>query len=798
MPRVLEGIRVVDLSSGPAAGFATTVLADFGADVVKVEPPGGDRFRSLAAAPLWLRGKRSVVLDLAAAEGRERMQGLVRGADVVVVSGPPGRAARLGADPEQLLRLNPALIHCSLSGWGPRGAYANLPAYEGLIAAKSGRMAVFGGLRRREGPSFAAVPIATHAAAQGAVQGILAALLARERSGEGQRVETSLLRALLPYDLAQLLLVQLAERGEVGHDPAAMGGGMPTLNYHPIATSDGRWIQCGNLLEHLFFAFLDSIDLLGELLAEERFQGTPATWPSEVIEEARDRILLRVRERTAEEWMEAFRANGNVAAEPYLTTQEALFHPELVANGDVVEHEHPELGTVRQIGPIAELPATPGSVQRPAPAVGAHTDEVLAEEVRSVRVSPRGDAPPRGRPLDGVTVLEVATIIAAPLGASMLADLGARVIKVEPIGGDPYRRLLPGGLLAVKTNAGKESICLDLKSQEGRGVVRDLMARSDALIHNFRPGVPERLGIGYEQARSVRPDIVWVSANGYGPHCPAAARPSAHPVPGATMGGATYQAGAGMPPERAESLPELREAARQLMRANEPNPDPNTSVVIATATLLGLWAQARLGIGQPVYVNMLVANAWANGDDFLSYAGKPRRPAVDADLLGTGPLYRLYRARTGWVFLAIGSDAEWGRFVASVGRAGLDRADPDLAEGLAPMFAERDADDWEKQLTAEGVGCVRADSVYPGGFFANDAHARQNQLATPTQHARLGEIRRWGPLVTCGGGAESYGPGALAGDHTDSLLAELGRDATEIARLGAAGVVESEPVRLES
>jgi crotonobetainyl-CoA:carnitine CoA-transferase CaiB-like acyl-CoA transferase len=803
MPAALSGLRVLDLTSGPVGGFATVVLADFGADVIKIERPGGDPFRSLAAAPLWLRGKRSATLDLTTDAGRACLHERVLGADVVLVSGRPGRAERLGADAGTLCGLNPGLVHCSISGFGPRGAYASYPAYDGVVAAKVGRMNVFTGQLPRSGPSFAAVPVASHTAAQGAAQGVLAALIARETSGRGARVETSLLQALLPYDLAELLLVQLAEqRGERPPGPETMGGGMPTLNYHPIMASDGRWIQLGNLLEHLFYAFLDATDLLPEMIGEERFQGSPAVWTPETIEEARDRILLRVRERPADEWMERFRQNGNVAAEPWLTAQEALDHPELVANGDVIEHVHPDLGVVRQIGPIAELRETPAAPGGPMHAPGEDTDPVL-DETPEPRAHASGSAAPRGRPLEGVTVLEVATIIAAPLGTSMLADLGARVIKVEALDGDPYRHLLPGGLLAVKTNAGKQSICIDLKSERGREIVQKLVARADALVHNFRPGVPERLGFDYETARAIRPDLVWVSANGYGPHCPAARRPSAHPVPGATMGGATFQAGVGMPPTDCADVAELREGARRLMRANEPNPDPNTSVIIATATLLGLLARARHGVGQDLYVNMLVANAWANGDDFLSYAGKPDRPEVDADLLGLGATYRLYPVRESWVFLALVTDGEWSRFCSAAAPALARDArfatrevrrqhDDALATELSQILAGRTADDWEKLLTAVDVGCVRADASGPGAFFAGDDHARENGLTAECHHARFGDMKRWGPIVTCDGGPSDLGPGALAGEHTDALLTELGYSAADITRLRTDRIVASE------
>jgi len=803
---VLAGVRILDLSTGPVGGFATMVLADFGADVVKVEPPGGDRFRAFATSPLWLRGKRSAVIDLSTDAGRKRAHSLIETADALVVSGPPGRASRWGLDADGAFRLNPALVHCAITPWGGRGPYAELPGYEGLVAAKSGRMLSFAAQVRREGPVYAAVQVASHAASQGAVQGVLAALLARDRSGRGQRVETSLLQGMLPYDLWAALLHQLLTRSKLPPpDPKRVGGDMPTLNYHPVLARDDRWIQCGNLLEHLFLSFLDAIELLAELLADEAFRSPPATWSWDTIERARDRILLRIREKTAAEWMEIFRRNGNVAAEPFLDPREALDLPDLVDNGAVVEVDDPERGRVRQIGPIARLTETPAVPVRRAPRVGEHTDEVLSETRARPEYAPLEVSTAAG-PLADIFVLEIATVIAAPLATSLLADLGARVIKVEPITGDPYRHLLPNGELAVKTNAGKESICIDLKSEQGRDLLRKLVRRADALVHNFRPGVPERLGFGYDQARELRPGIVWVALNGYGPDGPSARRPATHPVMGAAAGGAGYQAGAALTVQ-CRTLEEIREISRQLGRANEANPDPSSSVVGASAILLALLASKRHAIGQAVFVDMLTANAWANGDYFLQYAGKPPRPPLDPDLYGLEACYRLYAAKEGWVFLAVPSDRDFARFCAAVdrddlaqdprfaGREARRQNDEALAAEIASLFRQRDANTWEKHLTERKVGCVRADGASVGEFFTQDPHVLANGLAPRCEHARFGPLRRWGPLATVDGALPYYGPSPLAGEHTDALLEELGHTAAEIAQLREAGVVASEPTQ---
>ena len=831
-----EALRVIDLSSGQTGGVTTMVLADFGADVIKVEPPGGDPRRDEPAAPMWLRGKRSVEFDLATPEGRERLHGLVRGADVVVTSYGPGDAEPLAADYATLSALNAGLVYCSITGWGPRGPYARYPADERLVAAKSGRMQAFAGVVRRDGPAFEAVRVGTHAATQSALAGILGALLVRDRLGRGQLVETSLLRGMLPYDFRTLIHSQLLPRYPelLAADPYARfsADAMPSLGYQPVMTSDGRWIQFANLLEHLLHSSLVAMDLAEDVLANARYEGTPNGLTEEAREEVRNIMLERVRERPAAEWMERFQENGNVAAEVVGTAQEALRHPDMVANREVVDVEHPRLGTVRQLGLLARLTETPGEVSAPGPEPGAHTAEVLAEPPRPAWSPPAATAGAGGsdgkapaHPLEGVTVLEFATIIAAPLGAALLGDMGARVIKVEPTnGGDPIRWLgvgLGAMFSAAKMTASKESICIDLKSEQGQAIVHRLIEDADVIIHNYRPGVPERLGIGYEQARALKPDIVWLSMNGYGPDGPGAQRPAAHPIPGAVCGGALMQSGAAWPPAEVESIDALREASRWFSRANEGNPDPNTSVVVASAAMLGLVARQHTGQGQRIYLSMLGANGYANAEDFLSYEGKPARAQVDAQLCGTGALYRLYRAREGWVFLAVEEAAEeaphgaetaetWSALCAALGAHGLAgdarfataearrEHDAALAAELEAAFATRDADEWERLLTAAGVGCVRADGYASAGdFLLEDPHAEENDLLVEAHHAQWGPYRRWASPLSFSATPGRPRAGVLAGEHTDRLLEELGHSESEVARLRAEGVVWSgEPMEL--
>jgi len=712
------------------------------------------------------------VIDLSTDDGRRQARSLARAADVIVTSGSPSRIATWGLDWHSLAPDAPQLVHCAITGWGAKGPYRELPGYEGLVAAAAGRMASYDVQLRRGRPVFAALPVATHIASQSAVHGIVAALISRIKTGVGQPVEASLLQAHFPFDLMDLLTRQVDDE----YIPLRTRAPMPTLNYHPLRCADGTWIQCGNLLEHLFYSFLDAIGLLGELLADERFQGSPAEWTPESIEEVRDRMLTRMQEKPAADWMRVFAENGNVAAEPIVTAQSAIEHPDLVLGDALVMVDDPVVGATTQIGPIAKLTATPAIVDRAAPLVDTSTFEPTARHFAAV-TKPAATAA-AGRPLAGVTIIDLSAIIAGPLGVSMLADLGARVIKVEPFGGDPFR---------------------------GQKILHQLVADADVVVHNFREGVPDKLGLDWPTLKAINPKLIWAVVNGYGPDGPSAKRPATHPVMGASTGSVAYQAGDALTRD-CSTLDDVRETSRELMAANDANPDPNTSVVAASAILLALLGRDRHGVGQKVLVNMQVANAWANSDDFLRYDNKPDRLAVDADRLGLGATYRLYPAASGWVFLAAPTDEQFASFCVEAGRPDLaddDRFssaaarsdnDDELAAELSAAFAERSANEWQHALVAKGIGCVRADGIDVGEFLLNDEAVVANGWSPTVTHTRFGTHQRWGPTVTVGGVRDSYASAPLAGEHTDELLRELGYDDAAIAQLRLDKIVNSEPV----
>ena len=781
----LTGLRVLDLGNHPSTALASMVLADFGATVTAVAPAQGI-VATHPAAPMLLRGKH--VLPTAQGNDFERA---LAAADVVLTTLGPDDAAPA---------INERQVHLNISGWGMQGPYARYPMREGLVAARSGRMLEFEMQNGRRGPAYAAVQVATLAASQLGVQGILAALLTRDATGRGQRVETSLLQGLIPYDVLYLTRAHLEKRFPEQMPPQPGMSRPPILGYQPVQGTDGRWLQLGNIFDHLFNHYLELTGLSDVPPMQER--GKPnQSWTPESQDIVRFAMLKTMRERPAAEWMKLFNASGNVAAAPFQTTQEALDDPDMVIPGDVVDCAHPQLGAMRWLGPIAHFAATPARIRAVPDA--APDDE---SGKRPAAMPANSQSPARtssDTPLKGVTVLEFASVVATPLAMAGLSELGARIIKIEPIGGDPGRWLngmMSQHIIPVKPNAGKESICIELKSPKGREILDRLLPKADLIAHNFRPGVPEKLGFGYERARSFNPKVVWVSANGYHPSAPGADRPCAHPIPGAQCGGVLHQVGT--PLAATDDLDALVKGAFSLYRANDVNPDPNTSMIASSAALLGLHAARRLGIGQQINVDMMQASLYANFDDALRYAGKPPRAGVDADLRGLHALARLYTCRQGWIYIDIGGDDGFrelcaamkldalcadARFKTVVARRANDAA---LAEQLAAAFASDDAAAWEARLAQ--LGCVQADVADTGAFWHDDPHVKANGLVLPRDHPRFGPYLRHGPLMTFSDSAVHCGPGSLAGDHTDRLLQEIGYSAADIATLRAEKVVWSE------
>jgi crotonobetainyl-CoA:carnitine CoA-transferase CaiB-like acyl-CoA transferase len=801
---VLDGIRVLDLSWGFAGAMATLVLADYGAEVIRLEPPAGDPLRAEPGFALWGRGKRSVVLDFRSDSGRETARRLAQAADVVVASFRPGSAERLGLAYDDIAPTNPRLVYASITGFGTRGPLARLKGYEAIVMAKMGGLDHAGGMAPRAGPAYPAVPFASFGAAHTALHGILAALYVRERTGRGQLIETSLVQGLAAYDPWEGFLRVICEKFPQGYTPTppVSENGVPNTGFLfrllVCLTRDGRWLQFSQTSPHLFREFIDALGLAW-IWTHPRWATAP-DFESEADRSAFwDLLLCAAREKTLAEWQAVFAERPNVWAEIFRTTREAMDHPQMRHNGAVIRVDDPRGGPSEQLAPLVTMARTPARVRAPAPALGEHTAAVLGALDTTARAPtpPPAPAEPSGPPLAGVTVLELGLFYAAPYGPALLADLGARVIKIEPLGGEPMRHIMPiPDAGAAKVLQGKESVALDLATPEGRAIVHRLARQTDLVMVSYRGGVAAKLGVDYETLRRENPRLVYLSAPGYGVDGPCARKPAYAPTIGAAMGFARAQAGPGVPHGADLTLEEIRPASLRLGAAAQApgNADGCSALGVATALLLGLLARARTGEGQELRTSMLSTSAYAVSAECDAASGQAPHRTPDPLLLGLSALYRLYQTDDGWIFLACPQPHEWAPLCRALADASLaddvrfgtvaarEANDTALAATLEDVFRRRGAAAWESLCLAHDVACA---AVAPGPVAAQAmSHPlmRENGFLADAEHPIYGTYRRLAPLVRLAGTPSTAGPCTL-GEHTERVLGELGYDAAAIADL---------------
>jgi crotonobetainyl-CoA:carnitine CoA-transferase CaiB-like acyl-CoA transferase len=764
---VLTGVRVVDLTRGTAGPVAAATLAEYGADVLKVEPAVGDYGRAWPGFDLWNRNKRSITLDLSSEPGKRRLRELIASADVVIED------ARRGSATSAMVRdaaVESGVVHCRLTAFGPAPDPGPRPGYEGVVAAQAGLYLgideLFGAApgTPRDRPIFTIAPTNCFAAAHLCVQAVLASLVASRRGRAGSLIESSLLQG----GLAMLMRRAFARvDASTGRAPAK-GRSLTVqrgiaLTFLTVECADGRWLQMCARQDSHFFSWLRTIGL-GEAIEEPRYAGGPMRIPAlEDIGELERRIRAVMRAKSAGEWLRLFSAAG-VGADEFLTPGEFLAHPNTIANGFVTEWADTG-GTT--LAPPVTLTATPAVAPR-----HLRSGAFDWSSPRTVPGTPTPDTSDAG-PLAGLVILEVAYFLAAPLATTLLAELGARVIKVEPPGGDPWRRT---GTEVAHILHGKESIELDLKEPAGRDILHRLIARADALIQSFRPGVADRLGLGYEDCRRVNPGLVYVLSTGYGSRGPLAGQPAFHSTPNAWSGGGILQGGLGQPPVDCSY------------------PDPAAGLVNATALLLGLCARERGGDGQYIETSMVLSGAHVLSN-WYTLAGMDSFRPQDSLQRGLGACYRLYECRNGWIFVSAPSTAAWNSLVTSLGRPdcllaeepgswpGLLDATRRHEEQLEAAFADQDADEVVGRLSGLDFAVVRADSQ------PLEQYLEHYGLLAPASHPDFGDYWKLPAKFAVEGQRPAVGEAPRIGQHSTDIAAELGLDQATITSLVDQGVL---------
>ncbi len=810
----LAGLRVLDLSNSPAGAQASQTLADFGAEVVQVEPPGGSALRDLPSYPLICRGKSSMVLNLHDAGDAKLAREMALGADVVIETFRPGVMERLGLGYDDLAGANPRLVYGSVTGFGRKGPYADAKAYEALVMARVGALWASQGMVAREGPAHVSVPYCSYGASQQLLTGICAALHERQRSGDGQHVEATLVNGLASLGTWNWYLNVITSKFPDAFTPSSPYGkhGLPLspmVFMLLIALSgDGRWLQFSQVQLHLYMEMLKVMGL-DWMLQDQEWKD--AVWAADTPKtgEFWDKLYEAVQSKTLAEWNEVFENDHNVWAETMRRGSELLDHPQMQHLGAVVEIDDVERGVVRQPGPIVKMSNTPAVLGRGAPPLDADGAALRAapwEALGGMDVVAGAGSAPGERALGDVTLLELGTFFAAPFGGTVLREVGARVIKVEPMGGEPMRALLPFPEVgAAKCLQGKESICVDLSTDEGRAIVHALAKRSDIVLQSFRAGVAKRQCVDAATLRGINPDLVYLNSPGYGTDGPCGDRPAYAPTIGAGSGLVMRNIGTAIVERPGLTLKEIRADAMHLSGAGTTEyaqADGISALTAASAMTLGLLVRDRAGTSQEMLTTMLTSTAHALADDMVEYKDRPPTQGADPELLGYSALYRLYEATDDWVYLAAPHPGEWSALCAAlageVDLAGDPRfADEEtrvandavLAEVLAGVFAGRPAQHWEDTLLAADVGCVVAHREPPETVLQSVEFAGAADMLVEVEHPTFGEHVRLKPYIGFSRSETVAEPGSLAGQHTDAILAELGYSSEAIADLRERKVV---------
>jgi crotonobetainyl-CoA:carnitine CoA-transferase CaiB-like acyl-CoA transferase len=736
----LDGVRVVDLTGGIAGPVAGLLLADLGAAVVKVYPPGGGPSRDRPGLHMWDRGKRPAELDPARPADLAALDDLVRAADIVLVGTADGAACSYAdlrgrglapGEPACWIVMPPYLLGETPWAGGAESA--------GLLFAWLGH--AWNQASYADVPVDSVFPLALH------MQGIWAAITAVALlTGRGRGRRLAPLAVAGGAHGAQLVspggfAAGLAEPHV--HRPGGPGGALP--NYRCYRCADGRWLFFGAFtnafIERGFRAvgvdWILSDPRIGQDTGRVRLPANVG-W---IIGEL-DRAFAG---RPRAEWLALLTA-ADVPAAAAGESADWLDHEQVRAIGLRAERRNDAGEDIVMPGALIGLSDTPVTVGAPARTrYGALADLGSGWPPRPPGAGPAGPGPGEPElPLAGLRVLSLGTIIAGPYAATMLGELGADVVKVErPPRGDEFRVAHGGrgGAGFTVYNREQRSVLLDLTGEPGRGVFRRLVRSADVVVDNYRVGVLRRLGIDHDQLAAVNPLVTSVSISAFGEAGELSLRPGFDPVIQAMSGIMRTQGG----PDPADSPVFLTAPINDVLAA----------ALGALGACASLYARDRLGRGQQVTVTLCASSCLLQSEHIVRFPGAPPRPDGGRDFRGPGPLNRLYQATDGWVRLAATDPANEAAETAIVGAPG----ELTVAEIL-------------DRATAAGIPAVRARQSQE---LITDTQLIEHGLLTVAARDETGVTQvtpgRW--LEMPGLTTRPPGPAPGPGEHAESILADL-------------------------
>lgn len=792
----LEGVKVLELGHLAAAAYASKLMADLGANVIKAEEPGGDRSRQRGPFPggqadpeqsgLFLSlntNKRSVSVDFT--QDKDQLSRLVQWADILVHNYAPSKMAEFGIDYTAFRELNPRLVMCSITPFGLTGPYTNYNAYDITVSNAGGWAWLSPGAS--DFPDLPPLKVYGHQTGyQGGLAATVATLGAYYRAletGRGEHIDLAIQayvssfmeQSFVHYTYSKKIASRLGKRMLY---PWGIYECQDGLIFVVVAEED-QWERLVDLMDN------------PEWASWEIFQGS--------VERAKNQDVLKM---YLDEWFKQWKVQDlfrtgqerRICFAPVHTMSQLGEDEHLRARNFFVDVTHPKAGKLTHLGPPYQLREPWWQIRRPAPQLGEHNTEVRAE-LQSIPAapasSPQPPTPKTRLPLEGVRVTDFTWVWAGPFGTMHLAYLGAEVIKVESHARVDITRRLPiypddmeGGVnrsgIFNEWSMGKKSLLLNVAKPEGMEIVKELIKNSDVVVDNFATGVMNNLGLNYDELKKIKPDIIVASISGYGHTGPMQKYmgygPAMAPISGLS------------------SLTGYKDGRPQEVGISYG--DPNSGIHTAAAICAALAARRRTGKGQYIDVSLfeamsvLVSEGWM---DHVMNGTQPQRDGNHDQFMAPHNCFRC-AGEDAWVSIACSTDEEWQALCQAVGWSQLvldarfstaqerKANEDDLEKVLTEWTSQRDKWEVTKILQEAGVAVFPAMSA---GDLAQDKNLEARGAFSRLPHPEVGPRLHMGiPWLLTESPNGARAPAPLLGQHTDEVMREvLGYSDETIAQL---------------
>ena len=755
----LSDVTVLDLSDNIAGAYCGRLLAGFGADVIKVEPPGvGDWARGVGPFPedlshgeksgLFLHlntGKRSVALDLEREDEGEVLKRLAAKAHVIIETGTPGAMASMGLGFDSLKGVNPALVMTSITPFGQTGPHRNFRATDFGVFAMSGRMYVHGLLDREPLPY--APDLVWYQVGATAAAATLGAMFVSRRQGVGQQVDVSAQEALIGNVDSRSLFYQYTG---VKTSRERWPGGIPQGAY---PCQDGYVVM--GVGYDVYFRRLCEAMGMPEVAQDPRFALSEDR--SRNAEEFDALFIEWLMQHSKREVFELCQAHKVMCA-PVLSFAELMEDPQLKARGFFGRTEHRGVGELPELGAPVKMSETPWLPGLPAPTLGEDTEGILKElGVEGEDVSATGsesDVREASAPLEGFMVVDMSEVWAGPMAGSLLGDLGATVIKLESFprpsltrltgqaigysGNDPDApRPWDRSALHNMANRNKLGITLNLKDARGMALFEQLMGKADAVLTSFTAGTSARLGVDYASIVKMKPDIVMLGMSGWGEEGPY----QGFAALGSALDGFTgHHAMRGYADTDDSTTPLIQHT------------DATASVTAVYAILAALHYRIRTGRGQWIDMSQVETFLHHLGGPFMDYAMNGRNPQKWGNRHPRHAPYGCYPClgEDQWIVVNVTSEEEWRGLCVATGNEGWLRDGRFSDEGHRRRNAEaldagigewtRRRDKFEAMEILQAAG-VAASAVLNDEDLYGDVHLAARGFFQEMEHPSAGTHR---------------------------------------------------------